>query len=50
MIKVSAANVIVSKGYNDTDAVKFSKNGACAMFRISESMIRVKRTTPDGLT
>ena len=36
MIKVSAANVIVSKGYNDTDAVKFSKNGDCAMFRISE--------------
>ena len=36
MIKVSAANVIVSKGYNDTDAVKFNKSGDCAMFRISE--------------
>lgn len=36
MIKVFLANVIVSKGYNDTDAVKFSKNGDCAMFRISE--------------
>ncbi len=36
MVKVVVTNVIVSKGCNDTEAVKFSKNGDCAMFRISE--------------